>query len=642
VQSAWQFVRTPAVRYLFGDSYGLLLFCAVLVAYLATWQIGFFINDNFTIANALVGVSDGHLYVERAIYGNEGLQSPGMFLLDGQYYGRNYGQVVLALPLLWLIQAVAAVVSLRVAIAATWGLLVLAAAWIAAGLVDENLNAYIDLEAALLYAGSTVALAGFLFAIYGATPINPVNHYLMALQAQTMVAAGFVGVVTYRLLTRVSNRRVGLAAGAGIALSAPIGYWASIPKRHVLVALCVILAAYLLYRSREPYDDADQQRTLVVGTRTVSITDATLFRALTYVPVGLLAWINAGEGLLLLLAVLAVDLPTGSRDLRSLAAVVTAGVLSAVPMLVTNSLISGNPFLPPQAIQQEGEDFGSTDGSGSGGTGGGQGETGGGQGGTDPETGGSLVGDLVDIAVDGISVIAREAGAGFTALTTQTEEFVPLLIRSSYQHGISYFSSTETIRLSVLESLPVAAALLVLPILLWRLDVRHHLRSVLDRKTLSPVRTVDAFSLLYVVLVGLVFAPRLTSGSQVTGRYVLAAYPALVYGVARLPAVKRVLTEQTWTTAATYLAGVGIGTQLLFVWIFRVGPSLGEASQIHGTIGFGAAVLVAGWILLDAVGIERDRLGAIALGLAAASGTAFVLLVKLWYFSYGRLAIAFF
>jgi hypothetical protein len=61
-----------------------------------------------------------------------------------------------------------------------------------------------------------------------------------------------------------------------------------------------------------------------------------------------------------------------------------------------------------------------------------------------------------------------------------------------------------------------------------------------------------------------------------------------------LPAVKRVLTEQTWTAAATYLAGVGIGTQLLFVWLYRVDPLPGEASQIHGTIGFEAAVLLLG------------------------------------------------
>jgi len=64
--------------------------------------------------------------------------------------------------------------------------------------------------------------------------------------------------------------------------------------------------------------------------------------------------------------------------------------------------------------------------------------------------------------------------------------------------------------------------------------------------------------------------------------------------------------------------------------------------QIHETIGFGAALLVAGWILLDAVGLERDRSGAVALGLAAASGTVFFLLVKLWHFRYGRLAITFF
>jgi len=615
-------------RNVFGDTYGLAMFCSLLVVYLMTWRIGFFINDTFTVANALVAVSDGHLSVVQAVYG-DGLRTPGMFTLDGQFYsGGNYGQVVLALPFLSAVEFAAAVASLRVAIAATWSLLVVAVAWLLADLIDTTDESTFDHDAWVLYGGSAVAISGLLVALRGATPIEPMAHYLIALQLQMIVAAAFIGVVTYRLLTQVANRRVGLAAGVGIALSAPIGFWASIPKRHILVVLAVISVAYFLFRSRKTRQPgALSTRRFSPGTWSMTISESTVYRALAYVPIGLVAWVNAGEGVLLLIATLAVDLPTGRRSIRSIVAVAAAIVLSSLPMFVTSYLISGNPLRPPQLIQRRQDVTPPPNGGGSNSA--------------TPQPSGeaSVIEYIFDTAIEPAAGIVNKAMWGFTDLLSNPEYYYPLLIRSRYDHQISYFETTETIRLSVLESLPVAAALIALPFLILRIDVHSTLKTVRAHGTLTPRRTVDAFLLCYVLFVGLMFAPRLTTGSQITGRYVLAAYPALVYGVARLSAVQRVLTDHTWTAAATYLTGVGIGGQLLFIWLYRHDVSLGEASQIHGTIGFVTALLVAGWILLDTLDIHHDRLGAVSLGVAAAAGTVFVFLAKLWYFSYGNLAL---
>ena len=45
-------------------------------------------------------------------------------------------------------------------------------------------------------------------------------------------------------------------------------------------------------------------------------------------------------------------------------------------------------------------------------------------------------------------------------------------------------------------------------------------------------------------------------------------------------------------------------------------------------------LLLAAWAVADALGWRRDRVGAVALGLAAAAGAAFVLLAGLWHFAF--------
>ena len=229
-------------RAVVGDRHGAIVLLAAVATYLLCWRVGILITDTYTVANTLVAVADGHLFVDRAVYG-PGLRTPGMGLRDGQFYGRNYGQVMLALPVLAALEAVAAVASLRVALSALWGLSIVGLARLVGREVGRpQLGAY---------AGSGLAVVAFAAAVHGATPIEPAERYLVALQLQTMGAAALVGVFVHRLLTRAYGGTVGLAAGLATALATPVGVWAQFPKRHVLVTLCAVATAYLLYRSRE-------------------------------------------------------------------------------------------------------------------------------------------------------------------------------------------------------------------------------------------------------------------------------------------------------------------------------------------------------------------------------------------------------
>ena len=596
-------------RVVVGDRYGAIVLLAAVATYLLCWRVGILITDTYTVANTLVAVAEGHLFVDRAVYG-PGLRTPGMGLRDGQFYGRNYGQVMLALPVLAALEAVAAVASLRVALSALWGLSIVGLACLVGREVGRpQLGAY---------AGSGLAVVAFAAAVHGATPIEPAERYLVALQLQTMGAAALVGVFVYRLLTRAYGTTVGVAAGLATALATPVGVWAQFPKRHVLVTLCAVATAYLLYRSREDGG---------VDTR---------YRALAYVPVGLAAWVSAAEGAVLLVALLVVDVPTGGRDGRSIAAAGGTAVVGALPMVVTNYLVTGNAGEPPRTLSAGGS--GSLAERGSTATradGGASGDAGGGS--TDPTAAGDSGGsETLDAVVGGVEFLFELLSRGLRALIREPETLFVTFVRGGYVAGVAERDAGEAIRLTVLEAMPLAAGLVAVPVVAARLDLRERAAAVRRRPWPRPsaLRTVDAFAVVYVVALLLVYLPRLPVHASLTVRYLLACYPLAVYGLARLPLVRRVLRERTRLLAATAASALLVGGQLLVLYQSAIDATMGEAVQTHALVGLATAGLLGAWAVADGLGWRRDRLGAVALGLAAAAGTAFVLLAGLWHFSF--------
>jgi hypothetical protein len=585
-------------RAVLGDRYGAILILATLSVYAVYWRIGIVITDSYTVANALVAFADGHLYLDEAVYG-AGLETPGTGTVDGRLYGRNYGQVILAVPFLLFIEAIAAVADLRVALAAIWALLVIGLA--------RSVGWELDRPKYAAYAGSALALTGFTAAIAGATTIDADRHYLIALQMQTMVAAALVGVVCYRLFARAYDRRIGFAGGFAASLSTPIGFWAQFPKRHVLVTLCVVASMYLLYRSREGE---------VVDVR---------FRAAAYVPVGVAAWVSAAEGVILLLALLVVDVPTAGRSLRSLATAGATCVASVAPMFVTNYLISGNAAQPPRVLSAGGDgslarrgDSAAASGSDSG---------------TGTSSGGYAA-ETVDAFAGGLDVVLGLYRRGVRTLVNESGRLYHTFVRGGYIADVAARDAGEAIRLAFLEAMPLAAALLAVPIVAVRTDFGVRFRSVLERRRLSALGTVDAFVAVYATALTLVYLPRLPLHATITVRYLLALFPIAVYALVRMGSVRRVLSERLDLLGFTYASGVLVGGQLLVVYLWVVDATRGEAVQTHALVGLGTAGLLATWALFDAVGRRTDRFGAVALGLAAASGTVFLVLAGLWHFAF--------
>jgi hypothetical protein len=602
--------RDRLLRAVFGDRLGVIVFLAALLVYLSCWRIGVLINDSYTVANALVAVADGHLYLDEAVYG-PGLDTPGVGSRDGRLYGRNYGQVFLSLPLLFAVEVLAAVAELRVALAGLWAFVVLALAILVGrerGIPDRA-----------AYAGSAIALVGFAAVIVGATPIDPSDHPLIALQLLTMLAAAGTGVICYRLLARAYDRRVGFVAGLGTTLATPVGFWAQFPKRHVFVACCAVAVMYFLYRSREG-DGVD-----------------TRYRAAAYVPVGIAAWVSAAEGAILLLALLAVDVPTGGRSIRSLATAATACVLASLPMFVTNLFVTGNPLAPPRVLSAGGsgslaERGDPTDGgtSSGGSSSGGASSGGSGSGGETTDA----IDEIIDTAFGVVDLLLGLYQRGIDMVFSETGELYHAFIRGGYLPGIAQQDAGEAIRLAFLEAMPLAAALVVVPVVAVRTDLIGRVRAVVDHRGLTGLGIVDAFTVVYGLALTLIYLPRLPIHAAITVRYLLPLYPIGIYALARQPAVRRVIDERFLPLSFAYAGSLLVGGQLLVLYLWATAATRGEAVQTHALISLVAAGLLATWILADAFGYREDRLGAVALAFAAAAATAFVVLGALWHFAF--------
>lgn len=587
VRPAADHTRDRVVRFgraVFGDRLGLTIFLGALCVFWLYWRVGVFITDTYTVANTLVAVADGHLFVEEIVYG-PGPNTPGMHRVGDRLYGRNYGQVVLALPFLWVLEGLTAVADLRIALAGLFGLLVLGAC-VQVGRLADHRRAFTLL-------GSIAALALFAANAALATPIDPRWLPLIALQASTMVAAGLIGVVVYRLLARVHGRRVGAVAGVLAVLATPVAFWASLPKRHVLTTLLALCTFYCLYRSRAA----------------TTAKRRAWFRALAYVPVGLTAWVHAPEALVLLVALVVVDLPSArSNDPRTLAAIGGAFALSLVPFFLTNLLIAGNPIEPPRLLP-------AYDGGVAG----------------PPIEPGTSGGGVLSQAIAPLTTLGSLFADGAIVAVERPDRLSATFLRSGYIEAVATRDGGAAINLTVLESAPVLGALLALPA---HLAVRRPDRSAIERWLRSPAGATDALTTVYTLGLTLVYLPRLPLHAQVTVRYLLALFPILVYAIARLPAVRRAIAR-TRTFAWTALASTLVGGQLLIAGLVLLEATLGEAVQVHAWIGLAAALALGGWSV-GATVLDRpgSRVGAVCLGVATGAGIVFALLSGVMYFAY--------
>jgi len=602
-------------RILFGDRVGFAIFLSTLLFAGLTWRVGFFITDNYTLANALAALGEGHLTVEKPVYGD--LETPGMQISDGRLYGRNYGQIALAVPLLWTLQAVTNLVDFGLLFASLWSLLVLALAIQIGVLTGRRWTA--------VAVGSTLALTIFGWNAMLAEPLAGTLVVMAALQLGTVLATALTGSTLYRLFSRMHDHRIALAAGSMAVFATPVGFWAAIPKRHVTVVAIISAVLYTFYRSRED-EPAD------------ALISPLGFRALSYALVGVLTWIHAGEGFVVFLALLLVDVPTARRnDGRSILVVGTAFALSLGPFLITNWLISGDPLRPTRMLTQFGEltedqTFGSGSGSGSSSSSVYE---------LLPPTLGSIAAELSNR----VSLLFGPFVQGARVSVTQPGDIYRTVVRAGYIAGVGDLDNSQALNLTLLESAPILGGSVGLLGTL-ALVVRHRLdettQSIRDdftqtfvTSTPAPERSTDALVALSAIFVFLVYIPRLPLHAQVTVRYLLPLYPLAVYGIFRLASIRRTVTERGRLALWSYLAGVLFGSQLIFVVVSLGTVGRGGALQLHAVAGLVVGTVFALATLASTFDDRFDPLTAVSGGLAAALGTNLVLLSGLVYFQYG-------
>jgi len=625
-------------RSVFGDRTGVALFLGAVLFFALYWRIGIFSSDTYAVANTMANVADGRLYVGQVVYGPPSGVTPGMHVVEGRLYGRNFGMVFAGLPIVWLLEGLALFVDLRIALAGIWSL----------GLFGflTLIGERVDLKDRAVIVGSVVALGLFALNVAVARPLPARWYPVIALQVVTMGAAGLTAVVLYRLLTRLYGGRIGVAAGVSAAVASPVGFWATFPKRHAVTAFFAVLTLYWLYRSRESTAHRTSLR----------------FRALAYVPVGLTAWVHSAEGLVLLIALGLVDVAT-ARWNRPLDIVVVGGALfvSLLPLFLTNYLIAGSPLQPPRLWESYGEvsqrtdgtaggtpattGSGSPSGTAAGGTATGgsssSGSGGGGAGGTGIV--GRVVGGLIAIGGDRVALLFSYMETSIGPLGN-AERLSNTFLRSGYIQGLPRYND-RAINLSVLEAMPLFAGLAFLPAvtLEWargrggRDRVHAIWRWITEART-DPVRAIDAFAVIYLVLLVLLYMSRLPTHFMLTVRYLHPIYPIGLYFLARLPPIRRAVNQGGLRIAAGYGLTVAVGVPLYLGALWITGAILGEAVQLFALCSLVVGSIVAGWAVIatsrNGEGWRLAEAGAPVLGVAAGLVTVYLLVSGLGFFAY--------
>lgn len=625
-------------RVLFGDRLGFTVFLVTVLFVGSFWRMDFAINDNETLANGVQAFSNGHLAFVDPQFGGENGVAPGTKYYDGARYAREYGLVVPASIIALVFQGLSQVFSLRVLIVGAWCLLLL--------LVVREVTRDARYRDELVVVGIAGVLTLFAGNVVLAAPIDPRDIPLLALQVWTMLCCGFVATVAYRLFELELPRQVAAAVGVGVVVATPVGFWASTPKRHVVVALAVLVAAYAFAR-----------RPSVAGRR------GRLLRALPYACAALLAWVHPGDGGIFFVAIAIVDLVFGASYDRTQAALASGVFLIALlPFLVTNFLVSGNPVRPPQFLPQyTGQPLAGTEvGAGSGEPGGtSSGTEGGAASGSDSSpdgfSPGLVIRSMVAIASEAIGTVAgfvrraRGYAAGTLNVFVNSPQHVfQTFVRSGHIERAAARGANFSYNLAYLESMPLLG-----PAVLGGVHALRHsnpvqsLRNngnVLFRDATGPNRVL-AFAVVYFSLMVLFYQQRLPLHATLTVRYLVPTMPLALYLALRLPALREVVVSRFRTVGVAYALTVLVGGELLAGVFVLLSLSVGEAVQLHALLALAMAGLLAAWCTLATLDApwgpteRRGQIGAVLLGATAGTTTVFLLLTGWMHFPYGEYAI---
>jgi hypothetical protein len=640
-------VFSTGKKLLFGSDTGLTLFLGSILFFSLLWRTDVFLSDSFAVANALIAASRGDVVISTFVYGPESGVMPGMLVGNGKLVARNYGQVAAALPVFLALTGLTVVAKLHSVLLAVWSLVLYA--------FLSKLAAQTQIVTRWRVAGTVVVLASI-----NAVVLDPIPSRMTAyvsLQMTTMIAAALSVVFFYRLTRTIADSRTALLSSVALAVASPVGFFATVPKRHSFSVLFLLAGMFLLYRARIADD----------------IRYSNWYRAGAYSTTGLLTWIHAPEGATLLFAIVGTDVVSSRRNnLLGLAYGLSGLLISLVPFFITNVFVSGNPFLPPRLLPEyEGDpglisDSPSGDtGTGGGDTGGGGGDTGGGggdtgagggdtgAGGGDTGTGGggsvgggnqpgvieSVVGlfdklvavvyilltsaggairNLLSVVANVTSMVATEVETSTGILLNRTRSS-QIFLRRGYYPGVSKFDP-EASNLSMLESMPILGVLSAGVAGIPDLSVAR-----VRRWYHSPAFTPDAVGLIYSVGLLLLAGARLPIEESFTVRYLHPLYAFGLYLLCRSRFVRTILREQESTIKRAFVATVVIGIPSYTFGILTSAAVLSEAVQLYATTAFIIGVTVSLTTVLSVLSdVGGQRKTAIVFGAAAGIVTVYL------------------
>mgnify|MGYP006286126365 CR=1 FL=1 len=527
----------------FGDRYGLALFLGTLTVLGLALRLDVLINDSFVMLNTLVNLGDGRLALVERPFGDA--TNPGLHLLDGRYYGRNYGQAAAAVPFLHLFRFTSFFAPIRVVLVGLWALVALGFVGVTASLVDRSWSR----PAGLLAVGALTVPTLVLDPLWGKG--DPATAALLVVS----VLAGAISVVlVYRIVATWHPRRVAVAAGVLALLATPLPLWAVLGKRHALDAALVLLSVFGFVRSR----------TVTAGR----LRRYRACRALAYAAVGLQAWLHAPEAVTVFLVLVAVDLPTAPRnDPRTLGIVAGVFLASLLPSLATNTLIAGNPFEPPRFLPGYDGPTGSVGGGGG--------------------SGGFADLPLVSAVAGKASALVGRYWDGTRLLVTDGSRLARVFI---WHGAMPAGPMTPPIRpgtnLSVLSSMPVLGLGGVA--LGTAARYRGRIRSRLRKPT--PV------SIYLLGLCGgylILFLPSLPLWTQFTVRYLHPIYPLGLILLTRSSLVGDVIAGSIGTIWRVAAATAVLVSPALYLLMYTAELHTGEILQVHAASNLAAAGMLA-------------------------------------------------
>lgn len=662
-------IHDRAGRAVFGDRLGFIIFLSGLVFFTLNWRVGIFITDSYAVGNTLATVADGHLAIRELQYSLTYGSQPGLYVIDGSVYGRNYAHVFLSLPVLWLLEGLSSVFDLRLVLAAGWGLLFFLLAGQTGRLVERRRAGEL--------VGSLLSLGAFGGNLLVATPLNEMWLPFIALQVTTVVSAAAIGVGLYRILKHIHGRHVGCVVGFAAVFATPIGFWATVPKRHSFTALAVVVLLTTFYFARN----------------TASPRKALIYRSISYATVALFAWLHAPEALILLGALVPVDLLTArSNHPHRLLVLGIVFLIMLVPFIATNYAIAGNPAEPPRThpgfseVTNPFDDESSGDsvesqltnrssqvstkestgneitgrtpmsGNGTAGETGTVTDTTSAPGSEDSANGSSPISAFLSVlaslgvvagsTLEGILWAIQKAATlldrGVTVLLTEPDRLYYTFVRSGrIPEYVQYnINEHEAIELSLLETAPLLGALSgSLVVGIRRIGDGLSLPDV-QAAIGRPERQTDLFVVVLAVLFTGIYLDRVPVETQITVRYLLPLVPLGLYGIGRLESVGHIARFAKHSLAISYLCVLFIGGALLLAVHSWLGLALGEAMQFHALLGLASALLLTIWSILIGLGIRFDvRVGAIVLALPAGLTTLFLLFTGFVYFQYADYAL---